>query len=90
MRAEAFLRQTVGVAALLCVCAGTSVANAADPLPPPTVEAGDLSDDVDRPVDERARMAVPAAVNDGPTVELITGGQSKDGTARVGRLPVLD
>lgn len=71
-------------------------AAAADSLPPPTVEAGDVDGDVTRPEDSRVRTPQAAAsadsagAADGPAVELITGGQSKDGAARVGRLPVLD
>ncbi len=47
--------------------------------------AGDASDHV-IVAPENARTAS----NGGPGVELITGGSSKDGAARVGRLPVID
>lgn len=82
--------------ALVLATSYLQAAAAADALPPPIVEAGDLDDDVTRPADGRVRTpaagasADSAGAADGPAVELITGGQSKDGAARVGRLPVLD
>ena len=91
MRRQALAGRATGIATLFCVvCAAAPAADTAVRLPPPTVEAGDLSDDIGRPADERVGVNEGTAVSDGPTVELITGGQSKDGAARVGRLPVLD
>ncbi|MEX2479672.1 MAG: hypothetical protein WD928_02310 [Gammaproteobacteria bacterium] len=97
LRHRAHLRATAPLAialALATPCLQTAAA--ADTLPPPTVEVGDVDDDVTRPAAGRVRTPAAGASTDsakaadGPAVELITGGQSKDGAARVGRLPVLD
>ena len=77
------------------LCLGlVGAATAAERLPPPTVEVGEVGE-MDRSGTARtdARIVTPgsaAAGRDGPAVELITGGRSKDGAAHVGRLPVLD
>ncbi|MEQ8230073.1 MAG: hypothetical protein RLW61_14820 [Gammaproteobacteria bacterium] len=73
-------------------------AHATPPTPSSAREAGDSGPTLLTPAtpdgDDDAVDAVDAGTRAptgaGPTVELITGGRSSDGAARVGRLPVLD
>ncbi len=66
-----------------------------------TVRSVDPDNDADGRVDsaateiagvvtEQPAVAASAVSGDGPSIELITGGNSNEGAARVGRMPVLD
>ena len=77
---------------LLALVVGVTFASGAVAAEDPSVSAAGTEDSTaeQSAVVITAESSTAAASDDGPTVELITGGNSTNGSARVSKMPVLD